>query len=215
MEFFSPDGLFYRIISRIGDLFILNILFLICSLPILTIGASATAMYSVLFKLRRGELGYISKEFLEAFQKNFKQATIIWSVLLGVGGVLGVDIFYANFIGGDLGNVLKVCFIFLAILYMSILSYVFAIQSRFENSIRGTIKASLYMSIGYLPITIVIMFLNILPGFLSYLRAEWFWKIAPIMLVIGIAGIGYICAGMLEYIFRKHIPKETKKIDKE
>ena len=71
---------------------LLNILFLVCSLPIFTIGASFTAMYYVTLKLAENEEGYIARGFLKSFKQNFKQATIIWLILLFFGIVLVLDL---------------------------------------------------------------------------------------------------------------------------
>lgn len=109
MNIFSMDSAFYRFISRLGDLMVLNVLFLIGCAGIITIGPSLTAMYTVLLKLIRNESGYIAREYWRAFRDNFRQAA--------AGG-------------------LKIIFLFFGMIYVSVLSYLFAVQSRFENTIR-------------------------------------------------------------------------------
>ena len=79
---FDTDGLLMRVLTKIADTVWLNILFLICSIPIFTIGASITALYYVSFKTIKDEEGYITKDFFRSFKENFKQSTIIWIVLL-------------------------------------------------------------------------------------------------------------------------------------
>ena len=77
-NFFNMDNGLFRALGKLADLMLLNILFLVCSLPIFTIGASFTAMYYVTLKLAENEEGYIARGFLKSFKQNFKQATIIW-----------------------------------------------------------------------------------------------------------------------------------------
>ena len=87
-NFFNMDNGLFRALGKLADLMLLNILFLVCSLPIFTIGASFTAMYYVTLKLAENEEGYIARGFLKSFKQNFKQATIIWLILLFFGIVL-------------------------------------------------------------------------------------------------------------------------------
>lgn len=82
--------------SRIFDMMCLNVLWLVCSLPIFTIGASTTAMYTVMLKVVKNEEGYIVKGFFKAFKENFKKSTIIWLILLVIGGFLGADLYLTS-----------------------------------------------------------------------------------------------------------------------
>lgn len=82
MRIFDLDGPLMSILNKIADMMILNILAIICCLPIFTAGASFTALHYVCLKIVRNEEGYIAKSFFKAFKENFKQATIIWMVLL-------------------------------------------------------------------------------------------------------------------------------------
>ena len=91
-NFFNMDNGLFRALGKLADLMLLNILFLVCSLPIFTIGASFTAMYYVTLKLAENEEGYIARGFWKSFKQNFKQATIIWLILLFFGIVLVLDL---------------------------------------------------------------------------------------------------------------------------
>ena len=82
MRFNWTDNVVMRAIGKIGDLICLNVLWLICCIPVITIGASTTALYTVMLRLVRNEEGYIFRGFFKAFKLNFKQSTIIWIILL-------------------------------------------------------------------------------------------------------------------------------------
>ena len=86
-KLFDLDNPFFRFISKLVDVIWLNILWLIFSIPMVTIGASTTAMFSVTMKMARDKEGYVFQGFWKAFKENFKQATIIWIILLIVGTV--------------------------------------------------------------------------------------------------------------------------------
>lgn len=83
--FFNYDNPVWRFIGKFGDLIILNVLWFVCSIPIFTIGASTTAVYYVTLKLARNDDGYTIRSFFKSFKENFKQATIIWLIMLAVG----------------------------------------------------------------------------------------------------------------------------------
>ena len=103
---------------------------------------------------------------------------------------------------------LKVIFLFLGILYISVLSYLFAVQSRFENTIKNTIRNAFWMSVGYLPLTISVLVIEAVPIFIVCIRPSYFWYLLPVLLTVGFSVIGYLCAGIFEHIFKNYIPEE-------
>lgn len=76
------DSRFSRVLSRLTELVLLNFVFILTCLPILTIGASVTALYSITLKMARNEEGYIIQGYFKDFAKNFKQATAFWLIEL-------------------------------------------------------------------------------------------------------------------------------------
>ena len=92
MNFFSMDNLFFRTVGKLVDLVWLNILTLVFALPVVTIGASFSAMYSVLLKLVRNEEGSITAGFFNAFKNNFKSSTLTWLVALPILLVCGANL---------------------------------------------------------------------------------------------------------------------------
>lgn len=97
-RFFSMDNKFFTFMNKVADLCILNIICLVCCIPIVTAGASITAMYYVTLKMVRNEEAYIVRSFFKSFKDNFKQATIINLIMIAVGAVLYLDL-----------NVAKIC----------------------------------------------------------------------------------------------------------
>lgn len=90
-RFFSMDNKFFTFMGKVADLFILNILCLICCIPIVTAGASITAMFYVTIKMVKNEESYIIKSFFKSFKQNFKQATVINLIMLVLAVILYVD----------------------------------------------------------------------------------------------------------------------------
>ena len=89
--FLNYDGYLTRILTKVMYVVSLNLLFLICSVPIFTIGAASTAMYTVLLHFLQGDEPNILKGFLRAFRDNFKKSTVIWLIMLALGGTLALN----------------------------------------------------------------------------------------------------------------------------
>lgn len=211
MKIFSMDSAFYRFISRLGDLMIVNILFLVGCIGIITIGPSLSAMYTMLLKFVRNESGYVAREFWKAYRENFKQSIILWVICMAADVLLYYDIILSDTLGGTVGQGLKIIFLFFGIIYFSVLSYLFAVQSRFENTLWNTVKNSFWMAMGYLPFTISVLVVEFIPLFVVLVKPETFWYLLPVMLTVGFAGLGYACAGIFNYIFKNYIPEEKER----
>ena len=93
---FGIDSKFYEVVSRIADLVVVNLLFVLCSLPIITIGASTTALYGVTKKMAENREGYIFRNYFRLFKENFKQSTIMWSILLLLALIPTIDLYIIN-----------------------------------------------------------------------------------------------------------------------
>ena len=76
-RFFNMDNKFFVFMGRVADLLLLNFLCILCCIPVVTAGASITALYYVTLKMARDEESYIARSFFRSFKQNFKQATII------------------------------------------------------------------------------------------------------------------------------------------
>ena len=98
-RFFSMDNKFFTFMGKVADLCILNIVCLICCIPIVTAGASITAMFFVTMKMVKNEESYIIKSFFKSFRQNFKQATVINLIMLAVAAILYVDLRIVNQMG--------------------------------------------------------------------------------------------------------------------
>ena len=140
--FFNYDNPVWRFIGKFGDLIILNVLWFVCSIPIFTIGASTTAVYYVTLKLARNDDGYTIRSFFKSFKENFKQATIIWLIMLAVGLILGFDMLFFTRGGFNMSQqfktVMVTIFLAMSIIYLAIITYIFPLQSRFYNTIKRT-----------------------------------------------------------------------------
>ncbi len=173
---------------------------IVCSFPL---GSALTAMHFVLLKIVRDEESYITKSFFKAYKDNFKQATILQILQFTAGGILLLDFLLMR---GGAGVYRYIVVAASIILYLASL-YIFPLQARFENTVIGTIKNSFLMAVMALPRTLAMGVINLLPILLYYF---FDLRIVPILVLLGIAGPGFLCASLYSETFKKFEPKEEK-----
>lgn len=146
MKFFSVDSPLYRFISRLWDLVQLNFLWLLCSLPIVTVGASSVAACSVALKMAEDTEGYIAKSFFKAFKENLK-----CGIPLGILGMVAVYAVYLDF--QFWGATESVGFLIMGIIAVFVFTmgfiYAFPLMARYENTLVKTLKNSYDISTKY------------------------------------------------------------------
>lgn len=196
MRFLHPDGKIMQALSRLADLVVINIMALLCCLPIITIGASLTAAYSCMFRLRENREGYLMRDFFGAFKENFRQSTILWLAALLLAALLYLDYrIFGNM--GDIGQIAQILVLAVAILLLATVSYAFPMQAYFINPLKVTLRNALLMSISKLHITIMLASLNVLP---FVILAAWPVAVGAYFL-LGIAGFGWINSYFLLRVF--------------
>ena len=156
MAFFGIDGPFYRFICRFIDLVKLNFMWLLFSLPIVTIGASTTAAYSIALKMVDDEEGYMVKSFVKEFKRNFKQGTVMGLIGLVASYAIYLD-YEINRVSEEGSVVLLVIGLVSAFFVIMALLYAFPLLARYENTIVGTIQNSLDISRKYFGRTLIII----------------------------------------------------------
>ena len=215
---FNFEGPVFTLLSKFADLIWLNLLYIICCLPVITIGAATTAMYYVTLKMAKDEEGYISKAFFKSFKDNFKQATGIWLIYAVILFVLVSDIVITGggsltvmFNSEGLSNVLLVIIGVVGIIIIMTLTYVFPILAQFDNSIKNTIRNSFLISIRHLPFTIAMVVISIVPWVIIYMSPA-----AMLLIFIAFSLVAYINSKFFVKIFKNYMPKEdTEDIDGE
>lgn len=187
----------------------LSALWFFCSLPIITFGASTSALYYAVHKSVRGNRGYMTKNFFHAFTKSFKQSTLSWLVLLVVQIVLVLDA-YITYQTLKAGNAFGTFFyFFLIMIVFSILwaCYLFPYIARFEDKVKTTLKNSMLMMIIHLPWSLLVLALFVITILVIYFF--------PILIFIMPALLFLTYDAILERIFRKYMSEEDLEKEKE
>lgn len=201
---FSLDSPLFSFLSKVADLILLNILTLICCLPIVTVGASMTALHYVVLKMVRDEESYIVRSYFKSFKQNFKQATIIWLILLLVGAVLIGDIFILSFSTIRFSNWIRIALFTVIIIVLLATMHLFPVLSRFDNTIKNTFKNSFFMGILTLPKTILMLLCWVAP----LVIAAFIVQATPIVFMLGISAPAYLCAKLYNKTFKRFEPEE-------
>lgn len=199
MKFLSLDSPLMQGLGKMADLLWLNVLTLICCLPIVTIGASLTAMNYMALKIARNEECYITRGFFKSFRENFKQATLIWLLFLAVILVLTGDFLIMRNSGIEFGNIFQGIIMAIAIMVLFTLIYVFPVLARFENSIMKTIKNSFLMSLMLFPKTILMIIMYVIPVLIFFLVIQ----LMPLSLLFGLSVPAWGSAKLYNKFFRK------------
>ena len=170
---FSFDSPVMRFIRKALDLVLLNILTFICSLPIVTIGASITAAHYAATKIRADE-GTVSGNFFRAFSQNFKKSTLLWMIILAVSAVLISGYTINRQLPVMMADVSKIVILIVGALAAIITVWIFPLQMRYENKIGHTLKNAATLTIAYLPTTLLMLVVYLLPAILFFFVAETF-----------------------------------------
>lgn len=148
---FSLDNPVMRFLTKLFDVMFLSILWFVFSIPIITIGASTTAMYYATVKVIRRDRGYIFKEFLKSFKLKFLQATLSWIIIVAGALLFFFNVKFALTLQGKAGTLLTVVYGFMGILVLGCGMYIFPVLSRFTMKFSQLIKTSVFLFFKYIP----------------------------------------------------------------
>jgi len=198
-KFFDSEGPIMSFLSRIADLVWLNILMIICCIPIITAGASITAMYTITIKMVLKEEGYITKGFFKAFKENFKQATIIWLIVLLLAALFYGDYRIITYSGIAFPKIMLILLFAIFLIGYSTYLYLFPILARYENTIKNIIKNSFLLSLSNFPKTILIILIQCIPAVVLYISQA----VIPLIFLMGGSLVAYISSMLFVTIFKK------------
>lgn len=156
-DLFNADGPVLQFVNKIVYSVYLNILWFLCCIPVITVGASTTTLFYVTLKISKNEEGNITKAFFRSFRQNFRQGTLIWLILLAAGIILGVDgyVLYHMRFENLFWTLCTAVFCVAAIAYAIVLMYIFPLLARFDNTTGAMFKNALFIGIRFLFCTVL------------------------------------------------------------
>lgn len=194
-RFFDYDNLLFRFLSKVADLIVLNVLFLLFSIPLVTIGASLTATHFAALKLRREE-GHVLGNFWKSFRENFKQSTIIWLLYAIYMAIICSSWAMLSSAEETMGSIMQGTLLAAFVLSMSFALWVFPLQSKFVNPIKRTVRNAFIMIFKHILRTVFMLIVSVLPFLLSV-------KLLSLMLLLGFSVPIYVCAITYNKLFEK------------
>lgn len=156
MALFNINSGFFKFINRLLDVLFINLLWIICSLPIVTIGASTCAAFSITLKMVDDEEGYIGKTFFKAFKQNFKQGTLMWLITAPCVYILYL-LWQMVIKSEDINAIVIIGVILLTAIAISINLYSYPLIARYENSLKKIIKNSFGICVQFFIKTLILI----------------------------------------------------------
>ena len=185
-RFFNPDNPIMEFIAKIFDLILLNLIFIFSCVPIITIGASTSALSYVTLKMVRGEDPYIWQNFWKSFRQNFKQGTLIWVFSILVFIFLGMDFYIINSQNTVLFAVIRILLWCVCLVALSVFLYVFPVISHFVCSTAQALKNAVFKT---------------------------FALVVVISGICGFSVVAFIYSILFDRIFKKYEPKSPDNIE--
>ena len=185
----------FDFMNRFSDLIVLNIIFILSCVPVITVGPALVALYSVSLKLADGSEGYVVKGYIKAFKENFKQGIVVGIVLEIIGFVLGYDavvLYYSKESYAGMGFFITV--VALAVIVM-VMQFIFPLLARYQNTIKNTVKNACLIAVSKLPYTALLLVLELFCVLVCYLSVFGY-------LYVGLFGCSF-CAFLQSKILKK------------
>jgi len=203
-DLLNPDQPMLRFLSRLFDLILLNILFMISCIPIFTIGAAISATYQVLFKIIDKKDPYIAKSYLAALKENLKQATLLWILVIFAGICINTALYTVQNVLDKKFEFLQIPLCLLFFILISVAVYAFPLLSRYQCGMKQLLKNAIFISITNIPATVI---MAVFPLGILQIASAFKMNLATacsLAFTIGCSGIMYLTSYVLLRIFKKY-----------
>ena len=194
--FFDSDKPVMRALSTMADLLVLNLLTIVCSLPIVTAGAALTALNDACIRLVRMEDGELARDYFRAFKANFKKATLLWLMLL----VAAILLYFDYLAALTYAPMFRVGIFAISLVLLVIAFYAFALLARYENTLWRTLQNAASLAVGFFPRTLLMLVCAVALWLACF---HWFNFGSLILLLLGLSMPVYINATLLNDVFKK------------
>lgn len=202
-KLFHPDSAFSRGMNMVWDLVVLNVLWLVCALPIVTAGAATAALYDVLFKMREDRAARVGRQFFAAFARNWKRATGTWLMILAAAALCGLDLLLVWQAENTLGAAFKVISVgglsFLAMMC----TFLFPLLARYENTWRNQLKNAALLAVANLPRLLLCWLFWGAAIALTLWSAQTLYAMLLIWLLVGFSSLSRLNLRILAPVFAR------------
>lgn len=209
---FDMDNPFFSLMGKLADYVILNLLFLLTAWPVVTIGPALGAMHQVLPKMAEGTEGALCRTYIQAFIRNFRRMAGVWLLLLVSGAVLCFDMTAAaDILGEGVQRVVLPVAGSLLLFWLLIFSWIFLMPEGPERKLWDRIRAALFMAVRNLPVSLLMIGIEILPVVCYLFFIRFFLGILlPFYVCAGFSLSGALCSILAGRTKLKCIEKKRK-----
>ena len=193
---FSYDSPVWKFMGRLIDFMFLTILWVVTSLPIITMGTATTTVYYITLKMSANKEEYLFSMYFKNFKRFFKETTKAWLLILLVGAILAGDFYICTLVHNAITTMLFAAFSIIMVIFVMTVTYLFPVMARLDNSIMGYVKAAFYLAIRYFSWSILIVVIEIC---LIALGIFAFWPL--LVIVIGLSS--YLQSLIFHQIFKQ------------
>lgn len=201
---FDLDSPLMDVMNKIMNTLILNVCFMVSCLPLVTIGAAVTALYSVNLKMVKREESYVFSAYWKAFRKNFRQSTACWLVLAAAGAVFYVDFGVIRNLSGSLRILLTITTVALSFVFIVVTMYIFPYIARFHDDFLTCLKNALMIGGVNLGYTVAMLLITAACAMVTFFSMEFMLRAIFIWLVGGFSLLSYINSMFLRKVFDKY-----------
>lgn len=206
-SFLTIDSPVFRWATRLGELVMLNVCFLICCLPIVTIGAASSALYSVCFRFGTSREKAVIKSFFRAFRQNLKQGIPLFlATTLFTLSACWLTLLFLGTSGA--AHYAFIPSLVLLLVSLIVAGYAFPLLGLFENSVMRTLKNAMILGLSYLPRSILVVMVNISPLILLLADITLFFRLSIFGVFLYFSAAAYLNTFLLWKVFAPFLPEE-------
>lgn len=208
MNLLNEDNVIHIFLNKLGDIIVANLLFLVCCIPIITIGPALTALYHCMLRTVKGNNNGTTKTFFRAFKENFRQSLIVWLGLLAVGFILFLNIRFLQNTASAVSKPLFYVSLGIAGLVIILALYIFPVIAAFANTTMNLLKNAYVFAFLHFPSTLAIAVISILPMFMTYRDVKLLPLYACCWFFFGFGLTAYVNSLLLYRMFKPFLEKE-------
>lgn len=205
MRFNSP---IMEFMNTTAQFVALNLIFVICCLPIVTIGPALAALYQVILREVRGEHGYLIRKFFQHFKEMFVQSFLSFAILSGIILVLLYNIAFWNGLGSAFAHVILILICIMFLIVVSAFIYIFPLMARFKNSFKLTMKNAFLIALSNPKKTLLLLLIQVIAVGINFI----FPPAKVFMIFIGFVFIAYCNSYILNKVFYQYETNECNDI---
>ena len=191
------------IFNQIADLVMLNLLFVISCIPVITIGTAIISLLGTVFERMENPDTYIWKSYRSAFKRNLKQGILLWLIILAVLALLHTDMVIINSVKPAMSGILMVMLGIFMVLVVLMAIYAFPLQAKHPAGIKMLLRNSFFISMAYLPYSLLMLGIFLVCVVITFWSANLLQEMLFIWLLGGFSAMAYLQAKIINVLLEK------------